>query len=321
VLRRGALVLALRPVQINPYWQHGGDAITESIDIHGKQVWVNGQRYTRFSTEPDVVAIAEFLDGDVVWLIENKPQQTAQSLRSDSGLLSAACEFHFSLAPGDTTSFYLSAPLRDGSSQALALLYAGLIQEAKRYVVWYSKRIYENGMVPPILNTDGTINRGYGSDIEFDVQGEFVAIAADIYRLSRDRDFLKAIFEPVVRATRFIDELCARTIGAEFATAIRPMLLRKNGDTLELFRAVPDTWWDGEGITLRELPTSFGTVNLRARRDASRVTVELTLTGPAPDKIVLRYPGARQAHADGKPCQIDGDLIKVAHPKRLVIDF
>ena len=55
----------------------------------------------------------------------------------------------------------------DGSAQALALLCAGLIEEAKRYVVWYSKRIYENGMVPPILNVDGTVNRGYGSDIEF----------------------------------------------------------------------------------------------------------------------------------------------------------
>ena len=46
-------------------------------------------------------------------------------------------------------------------------------------------RIYENGMVPPILNPDGTINRGYGSDIEFDTQGEFVGIAANIYRISR----------------------------------------------------------------------------------------------------------------------------------------
>ncbi len=65
--------------------------------------------------------------------------------------------------------------------------------------------------MPPILNMDGTINRGYGSDIEFDAQGEFVGIAADVYRVSKDRAFLQTIFEPVVRATRFIEELCART--------------------------------------------------------------------------------------------------------------
>ena len=90
--------------------------------------------------------------------------------------------------------------IRDGSSQALALLWAGLAEEAKTYVLWYSKRIYENGLVPPILNIDGTINRGYGSDIEFDAQGEFVGIVADIFRISRDRAFLQAICEPAVRA-------------------------------------------------------------------------------------------------------------------------
>ena len=371
----------------------------------------------------------------------------------------------FAFKPGPRN--YDRTWIRDGSSQALALLWAGLIEEAKTYVVWYSKRIYENGMVPPILNLDGTINRGYGSDIEFDAQGEFIGIAADIYRISRDRAFLNTIFEPVVRATKFIEELCARTnalygpetrfhgllapsishegyskpsysywdnyfalsawrnceylaleigdmdiaahakakgqefaanlarsirmtteelgsglihgsadredvdpsstsiafepcrvedvlpaefipatydlcrapyqadrqpdfdgcyapyairnlnafvslgrfedafrllsvalacrrpsgwrhwaevvwgaprspdyigdmphtwIGAEFATAIRRMLLRENGSTLELFRAVPDAWWEGEGITLHELPTAFGTANLRAQR-------------------------------------------------------
>ena len=115
----------------------------------------------------------------------------------------------FAFTPGPRN--YDRTWIRDGSSQALALLWAGLIEEAKTYVVWYSKRIYENGMVPPILNLDGSVNRGYGSDIEFDAQGEFVGIAADIYRITRDRAFLDAIFEPVVRATKFIEELCART--------------------------------------------------------------------------------------------------------------
>jgi len=591
--RQGALVLALRPAQINPYWQHGGHAIVNAIAFERKELWVNDRRFARFSHEPDVVTITEFQDGDVVTLIENEPQHTGRSLHSNSGLVSAACEFEFALDPGGTASFVLSAILRDGivpdaavdfagiretvtrvwrekigprkitvgdrevsdtveaqtglilvnatryafkpgprnydrtwirdgSSQALALLYAGLIEDAKRYVLWYAERIYDNGMVPPILNPDGSVNRGYGSDIEFDAQGQFVAIAADTYRFSRDRAFLEAIFEPVVRATRFIEELCARTnalhrpetrfygllapsishegynkptysywddffalrawrdcaylaaeigdaevaalaetkgqafaanlarslrmtteelgsglvhasadredvdptstsiafepcrvedvlpaeyiqatydlyrdhldiirapdfkggftpyeirnlnafvslgrtedafqllkdalswrrpagwrhwaevvwgdprvpdyigdmphtwIGAEFATAIRRMLLRENGGTLELFRAVPAAWWEGEGITLNELPTCFGTVSLKARRAGSRVTVDLSLTGPPPERIVLRYPGARHAHADGKPCEIDGDLIKAPNLNRLVIDL
>jgi len=376
--------------------------------------------------------------------------------------------------------------------------------------------------VPPILNMDGTINRGYGSDIEFDAQGEFVGIAADVYRISKDRAFLKTIFEPVVRATRFIDELCARTnalhgpetrfhgllapsishegyskpsysywddyfalsalrnceylaleigdrdvaadarakgqafaanlarslrrtaeelgrgvipasadredvdpsstsiafepcrvedvlptelipttfdlsaarikqvvapefsgtftpyalrnlnafvslgrfddafrllsaalacrqplgwrhwaevvwsesrspeyvgdmphtwIGAEFATAIRRMLLRENYRTLELFRAIPDAWWEGEGITLRDLPTSFGIANLVARRGRSQATVDLELTGPAPERITFRYPGAKKARADGRLCDICDDVVSAPIFERLVVDF
>ena len=591
--QKGALVLAVRPLQINPYWQHGGHAAINAIEVHGRQVWVNDRRYAAFSSEPEAVAIADFDDGDVIKLIEKGPQQTARSLRSGSGLLSAACEFAFSLAPGGSIAFVMSSPMRDeiapqadrafgaipenvariwrekigprkisvgdrevsdtveaqtalilvnatqfafkpgprnydrtwicdGSSQALALLWAGLIDEAKTYVVWYSKRIYENGMVPPILNLDGSINRGYGSDIEFDAQGEFIGIAADIYRISRDRAFLDTIFNSVVRAAKFIEELCARTnklygpetrfhgllapsishegyskpsysywdnffalsawrnceylaseigdrdiaayakckgeefaanlahsirmtseelgsglihgsadredvdptstsiafepcrvedvlppefipatydlcaaqiqligspgfegsftpyqvrnlnafvslgrhedafrllslvlacrrpggwrhwaevvwgaprapdyigdmphtwIGAEFTTAIKRMLLRENGSTLELFRAVPDAWWEGDGITLHELPTTFGTANLRAQRDGSRATVELALTGPLPERITFRYPGVKDAQADGTQCDIDGDVISAPNLRRLVIDF
>ncbi len=280
--RTGALVLAVRPVQVNPYWQHGGHAMINAIAVEGRRLSVNDRLYAAFSAEPDAAAVADFDGGDVIRLIGTGPKQTDRKLRSGSGLLSAACEFAFSLAPGETIAFVMSTPMRDGvaarenrpfsavrddvvrrwreklgprritvgdkevtdtleaqtalilvnatrtafkpgprnydhiwicdgSSQALALLWAGLTEEAKDYVIWYSKRIYGNGLVPPILNMDGTINRGYGNDIEFDAQGEFVGIAADIYRISGDRAFLGEIFEPVVRATRFIEELCART--------------------------------------------------------------------------------------------------------------
>ncbi len=281
-LQGGALVLAVRPVQINPYWQHGGHAAIDAIAVDGAQLWVNDRIYAAFSKEPDFVSLADFEDGDVTRLIESEPGQTAREIRSSSGLLSGACEFFFLLGPGETIAFLVSSPMRDGvaphadvdfralhdnvarawrdrigprkitlgdrevsdtveaqtsyilvnatehafkpgprnydrtwirdgASQALALLWAGLIEEAKAYVLWYSKRIYQNGMTPPILNLDGSVNRGYGSDIEFDAQGEFVGIAADVYRISRDRAFLNEIYEPVVRATKFVEELCART--------------------------------------------------------------------------------------------------------------
>ncbi|MGA2494470.1 MAG: discoidin domain-containing protein [Roseiarcus sp.] len=591
--RQGALVLAVRPVQINPYWQHGGHAPISAIAVDGDELWVDGRLYAAFSRAPDAAAVADFDGGDVVRLIDAGPRQTASSVHSASGLASAACEFAFSLRPGESMSVNVSAPMRDdvarradigfaaardrvrrawrdklgprrivvgdrevsdtleaqialilvnatrsafkpgprnydrtwirdGAAQALALLWAGLIDEAKRYVLWYAERVYDNGLVPPILNVDGTVNRGYGSDIEFDAQGEFVGIAAEVYRVAKDRAFLQAVYKPVVRATRFIEALCARTealhgaetrfnglvapsishegyskpsysywddyfalsawrncqylaleigdeeaadrakaqgeafaarltrsirmsaaameadlipgsadredvdptstsiafepcrvddalpaeliaptydraaerlaaisapgftgnyspyelrnvnafvalgrrddafrllakmlesrrppgwrvwaevvwgdmrapdyigdmphtwIAAEFATAVRRMLLRENGGTLELFRGAPDGWWENGGVRLRDLPTAFGVLALKASRDRSQATVDLALSGPPPDRITMRYPGARQARADGEPCAIAGDVIVAANFSQLVIDF
>ena len=123
------------------------------------------------------------------------------------------------------------------------------------------------------------------------------------------------------QSPEYIGDMPHTWIGAEFATAIRRMLLRENDGALELFRAVPDAWWDGKGITLHELPTAFGTANLKARRHQSHATVELALTGPAPEQITFRYPGVKQAQADGRPCEIHGDVISAPNLNRLEIDF
>ena len=124
-----------------------------------------------------------------------------------------------------------------------------------------------------------------------------------------------------LRAPDYIGDMPHTWIGAEFITAIRRMLLRENGGVLELFRAVPDAWWEGEGITLRDLPTAFGVASLKARRGQSRAVIELALSGPAPDRITVRYPGAKQARADGKPCDIHGDVISAPNLNRLEIDY
>lgn len=72
---------------------------------------------------------------------------------------------------------------------------------------------------------------------------------------------------------------------------------------------------------LHDLPTAFGLANLKARRGASQVTVELALTGPAPQQITFRYPGAKQSRADGRPCDIRGDVVSAPNWRRLEIEF
>ena len=124
-----------------------------------------------------------------------------------------------------------------------------------------------------------------------------------------------------MRAPDYIGDMPHTWIGAEFATAIRRMLLRENGETLELFRAVPDPWWEGGGIVLRDLPTAFGAVSLRARRTASRVVVNLSVAGPAPKRITIRLRGAKRARADGGACAIEGETVAAPNFSRLAIDI
>jgi len=83
---------------------------------------------------------------------------------------------------------------------------------------------------------------------------------------------------------------------------------------------VPEAWWAGDGIALRELPTCFGMLNLTARRDGKGIAVELSLSGKPPAAVTLRYAGARRAEADGAACAIEDGLIRAPCFKRLVIE-
>ncbi|WP_036288808.1 hypothetical protein [Methylosinus sp. PW1] len=134
------------------------------------------------------------------------------------------------------------------------------------------------------------------------------------------RHWAEVVWSPP-RAPQYIGDMPHTWVGAEFVTAIRGMLLRENGDALELFRGAPDHWWDGEGITLRDLPTAFGVVDLRACRTKSRATIELASAGPPPKRVTIRFPGAKRACADGQSCIIDGDVISSANFSRMVIDY
>ena len=74
--KKGALVLAARPVQVNPYWQHGGHAAINAIAADGSLLSVNDKPYAAFSTKPDSVAIADFDGGDVISFVETAAQAT-----------------------------------------------------------------------------------------------------------------------------------------------------------------------------------------------------------------------------------------------------
>lgn len=103
--------------------------------------------------------------------------------------------------------------IRDGSATASLLMQMGETRTARDYLQWYaSHAVHENGLVSPILNADGSVNRGFGSDLEYDSQGEFIWLVAQVARLDGGPETVRDYQDEVVGAMRFLQELRERTL-------------------------------------------------------------------------------------------------------------
>ena len=68
--------------------------------------------------------------------------------------------------------------------------------------------VQENGLaVANFLNDDGTVNRGFGSDLEYDSQGEFVALIAEVARLDGGAASVREYLPKVRRTLEFPQQL------------------------------------------------------------------------------------------------------------------
>jgi hypothetical protein len=103
--------------------------------------------------------------------------------------------------------------IRDGSATAAVLLRMGGAQTARDYLRWYSDHaVHANGLVSPILNDDGSVNTGFGSDIEYDSQGQFIWLVAEVARLDGGPDSVRDYQSKVGAALKFLQELRERTL-------------------------------------------------------------------------------------------------------------
>ncbi|KJV28060.1 discoidin domain-containing protein [Luteibacter yeojuensis] len=103
--------------------------------------------------------------------------------------------------------------IRDGAATASILLRMGETKTARDYLDWYaSHAVHENGLVSPILNADGTVNRGFGSDIEYDSQGEFINLVADVARFGGGPEAVRGYLPKVRAAMHFMQALRERTM-------------------------------------------------------------------------------------------------------------
>jgi len=93
-----------------------------------------------------------------------------------------------------------------------------MTQVSRDYLKWYSDRaVHPNGLVSPILDEDGSVNRGFGSDLEHDSQGQLIWLVAEIARVDGGPASVRE-FQPKVKlALQFLEELRNRTLAPNYA--------------------------------------------------------------------------------------------------------
>ena len=102
--------------------------------------------------------------------------------------------------------------MRDGAMISSALLRLGFFEEVREYLDWYAERVEPDGLVPPILDTSGKVYDGWGRNIEWDSQGQFIYAIMEYYRFTGDRTFLGKHLDAVHRAMQYLVKLRERTL-------------------------------------------------------------------------------------------------------------
>jgi hypothetical protein len=123
------------------------------------------------------------------------------------------------LQPGSRS--YDKAWMRDGAIAAIAMLQAGLPEEALAFARWYAPHQLESGEMPPILDTkaEDPLWETKAGLLEYDSQGQFVWLVHQIYRHTGDRAFLAEMFPYVLRTLEFTHALRERRRTEEYRDA------------------------------------------------------------------------------------------------------
>ncbi|MFH1368009.1 MAG: discoidin domain-containing protein [Elusimicrobiota bacterium] len=138
--------------------------------------------------------------------------------------------------------------MRDGSIMAAAMLRCGHFEMVKRYIGWLVSMQRKSGEIPPIMELDGK-PRG---EREYDNQGEFLFTAAEYYRFTKDKEYMKQIFPSLIKAVEFIESLRnQRTTAAYRGTrfyGILPTSISHEGFPDPGAHSYFDDWWALKGI-------------------------------------------------------------------------
>jgi hypothetical protein len=146
------------------------------------------------------------------------------------------------LQPG--TRSYSRAWIRDGAMIGEGLLRLGREDIATDFLRWYAPHQFDSGKVPCCVD-----DRGADPVPENDSHGEFVFLAAEVYRYTHDKELLKSMWPHVQGAVKYMDELRAserteanRSTNAAFY-GLMPASISHEGYSAKPMHSYWDDFW------------------------------------------------------------------------------
>src|SRR5262249_28367306 len=92
--------------------------------------------------------------------------------------------------------------IRDGAMMSESLARLGHTDAASAYLRWYAQRLFANGKVPCCIDA-----RGADPVPENDSAGEFLFLAATVYRYTGDTALLAGLWPKIAAATAYLEAL------------------------------------------------------------------------------------------------------------------
>jgi hypothetical protein len=176
------------------------------------------------------------------------------------------------LRPGARS--YARSWIRDGAMIAEALLRLGHAEEAKAYLRWYATHLFSNGKVPCCVDA-----RGADPVPENDSHGEFIHLAAEVWRYTGDRALLQAVWPKVEAAARYMNQQrLSERVPSHLATpelrnlfGLMPPSISHEGYSAKPAYSYWDNFWTLRGFEdAVMLAATFGDSQTRVRLAAQR---------------------------------------------------
>ena len=176
---------------------------------------------------------------------------------------------------------YTRSWIRDGAMMSAALLRMGCAGEVREFIEWYAPFQRDDGFVPCCVDRNGP-----DPLVEHDSHGQFIALIADYFRFTQDRDLLMEMWPRIRKAARFIEQLLA-------PDGLLPISVSHEGYLAQPVHSYWDDFWALRGLRdAAALATGGEAAHWQAVADRLSKTLSASIEATRVGKILEYIPGS-----------------------------